>query len=191
MTTITKMAQGLSAGGSDQEKVRTDVARLFAALWPGPDLARSISELCGECTGACASQPVATGSVHLTLHFLGNVQRHRMPELVQALHVPFHPFELALSRCEKWRHGLVVAIPDMSPLPMLHLHAELGAALRGVGLHVDEREFRPHLTLARRHFQALPKTAGPPLRWLVDDYVLVESRATPRSEYQVLHRYAI
>jgi 2'-5' RNA ligase len=113
-----------------------------------------------------------------------------MPELVQALHVSFHPFELGFSRCEKWGHGLVVAIPDATPLPMVHLHAELGDALRGVGLHVDEREFRPHLTLARRHFQALPKTAGPRLRWLVDGYVLVESRATPRSEYQVLHRYA-
>ncbi len=185
------MAQGPTAGGSDTEEVRTDVARLFLALWPDPKLARSLRALCGERIGAGGFQLVATERIHLTLHFLGNVQRHRIPELLQALDLPFDLFELGLSRCDEWRHGLLVVIPDTIPLPMVHLHADLGAALRGLGLQIDEREFRPHLTLARRHFQALPKTTTLPLRWWVDGYVLVESRTSPRSEYQVLHRYAI
>lgn len=178
-----------STDATDKKKAGADVARLFTAVWPAPDLARSISALCGDCTGVCGSQVVATDSIHLTLHFLGNVPRHRMPELVRALNVPFRPFEFSLSRCENWRHGLVVAIPEVTPQPLIHLHAELGNALRCAGLRVDEREFRPHLTLARRHFQALPKTTGPPLLWMVDSYVLVESRATSRGEYQVVHRY--
>ena len=164
-------------------------ARLFIALWPGPALARSLATLCGSDTVGAAARPVATHSIHLTLNFLGDVPRQRMAELVPALHVPFQPFELSFSRCEPWRHGLVVAIPDAVPAPMVHLHAALNEVLRRLGLPVQERAFRPHLTLARRHFQPPPTPIGLPLRWLVDGYVLAQSGVTPGGDYLVLQRY--
>lgn len=179
----------LSAGAAEQGKGAADVVRLFIALWPGPALARSLATLCGSDTVGADARPVARHSIHLTLNFLGNVPRHRLAELVRALHVPFQPFELDFSRCEQWRHGLVVAIPDAVPAPMVHLHAELNKVLSRLDLPLQERAFRPHLTLARRHFQPPPTLTGAPLRWLVDGYVLAQSRTTPGGEYLVLQRY--
>lgn len=179
----------LSAGATGQGKGATDFARLFTALWPGPAQARSLATLCGSDAVGADARPVARHSIHLTLNFLGNVPRHRLAELVPALHVPFQPFELDFSRCEQWRHGLVVAVPDAVPAPMVHLHAELNKVLSRLGLPVEQRAFRPHLTLARRHFQPPPTRTGPPLRWLVDGYVLAQSGATPGGDYRVLQRY--
>jgi len=172
-----------------KEKAGGEQARLFIALWPEAEVARSIRAWCSKCTGVPGSLQVAPERLHLTLIFLGNVQRQRMPELVQALRLPFRPFELTFSRCEKWRHGLVVAPPDAIPQLLVDLHAVLREALRLMGLPFEDREFRPHLTLARRYSQALPEQAGPSVRWPVNGYVLVESRSIPRLEYQLLHRY--
>lgn len=163
------------------------VARLFTALWPDPDWARSLSTRCGNGTGTARLVPVA--NIHLTLNFLGAVPRHRLAELMPALRVPWQPFELSFSRFEKWRHGLVVALPDANPPALLELHAALHKALGNLGLASDERDFRPHLTLARRRLHPLPTTTTAPLRWWVEGYVLAESRATPCGQYRIVQRY--
>lgn len=166
-----------------------ETARLFIALWPEAALASALHAQCGVCIGGPHTRVVAPQRVHLTLHFLGQVPRQQVPALVSALRVPFQPFELSFSRCEQWPHGLLVAVPDTVTPPLSQLHAALGEVLQGLGLPVDERQFRPHLTLARRHTKPLPEPTGPPLRWPVAGYVLVESQATPPGAYHVVQDY--
>lgn len=164
-----------------------ETARLFIALWPEPALASALQALCGACTGGAKNRVVAPNRVHLTLHFLGNLPRQQVPALVSALRVPFQPFELSFSHCEQWPHGLLVAMPDTVTPPLARLHATLNEVLQGLGQLVDERQFRPHLTLARRHAEPLPVPKGPPLRWPITGYVLVESQTT--GAYQVVQAY--
>lgn len=166
-----------------------ETARLFIALWPEAAIASALHAQCGICTSNPRTRVVAQHRVHLTLHFMGHVLRQRVPALVSALRVPFQPFELSFSQCEQWSHGLVVAMPDRVPPPLARLHATLGEVLQGLGLPVDERQFRPHLTLARRHTGPLPVPTSPPLRWPVTGYVLVESQTTPPGAYQVVQTY--
>lgn len=70
------------------------------------------------------------------------------------------------------------------------VHAALGEALLRLGLPVDHREFRPHLTLARKYPGSLPASALPSVRWSVEGYALVESRTTPVNEYRIVHHFA-
>ena len=179
-----------SAGpGGDRDGAGGERARLFIALWPGAEVARSIRAWCSQCTGVPGPALVATERLHLTMVFLGDVPRHRIAELAQALQLPFRPFELSFSRCEWWPHGLLLATPDAIPQPLADLHAALNNALRVLGLPLEGREFRPHLTLARRCSQALSGLTGPAVRWPVNGYVLVESRSTPALEYRFVQRY--
>lgn len=142
--------------------------------------------------------------IHLTLHFLGSVPRQRLPALAEGLRVPFAPFDLALRRCERWPRGMLVALPDGLPPALAALHAALGVALQGLGLPVEQRAFRPHVTLARGYEaedtqQApLPAPLASPVHWHVSRYALVESHPVmapdaPRkivgTRYQVLHSY--
>ena len=45
--------------------------------------------------------------------------------------------------------------PHAAPGPLLELHADLGEALSGSSMPVEERGYKPHVTLARaRHGDA-------------------------------------
>ncbi len=141
---------------------------------------------------------LAPQQMHLTLHFLGSVSRQRLPALVEGLRVPFAPFDLALRRCERWPRGMLVALPDEPPPALADLHAALGAALQRLGLPVEQRAFRPHVTLARRYDGPVPAPLASPVRWHVTRYALVESRPvmapgvpqkTVGTSYRVLHHY--
>lgn len=166
-----------------------ETARLFIALWPEAAFASALHAQCGVCTTDPRARVVTPERLHMTLHFLGPVPRQQLPALVSALRVPFQPFELSFSRCEQWPHGLLVVVPDTVPPPLVQLHGALAAVLQGLGLPVDERPFRPHLTLARRHAGLCPDMKNPPLGWRVTAYVLVESQGAPAGAYRAVQAY--
>lgn len=119
---------------------------------------------------------------HLTLAFLGEVRpeiagevgsllgRFRMRQAVEARLGPATGFPRA-SRAR-------VAVVEVESKGLEILAAELADALRRLGLTLEERAFRPHLTLARlrtpRSLEPVPPVE--PIAWLVDRLELVESR---------------
>jgi 2'-5' RNA ligase len=166
-----------------------DNARMFIALWPDPAVRALLSQWRDGYAWPKSASPVRTEQLHVTLHFLGNIPRVRVPELVQALEVPFAPFELALGHSELWRGGVAVLSPDVVPAPLLALHAALGKALERLELPLEQRAYKPHVTLARRAGPVLPPIEGPPIRWQVDRYTLMESKLGAGAEYGVVQAY--
>lgn len=160
-------------------------ARLFLALWPD---AASLGALAAWQAGWVWPQGtavVAPAQLHLTLHFIGATPEARVPDLVRGLALPMRPFELTLDRAEVWPRGLAVLRPNAVPAPLQDLHAQLREALQRMALPVQDRAFRPHVTLARRASGALPPREPAALRWAVRGYALVQSRGG----YHVLARY--
>jgi 2'-5' RNA ligase len=168
----------------------SDTARVFIALWPNPSVRALLREWRDAYVWPKSASPVRTEQLHVTLHFLGNIPRERLPELVQRLDVPFSSFELGLGRPELWHGGIAVLEPDVVPEPLLALHGALGEALEGVGLTPEARAFRPHVTLARRAGPMLAQIDGPPVRWQVDGYELMESKVGAGSNYEIIQQYA-
>ncbi len=190
-------AQSTAAPTAAPATAAPATARLFLALWPTPGGAAALAQRLGLAPEAAHGRRVPP-QIHLTLHFLGAVPRQQLPTLVEGLRVPFAPFDLALRRCERWPRGMLVALPDEPPPALADLHAALGAALRRLGLPVEQRAFRPHVTLARRYDGPVPAPLANPVRWHVTRYALVESRPvmapsvpqkTVGTSYQVLHHY--
>jgi 2'-5' RNA ligase len=164
-------------------------ARLFLALWPEPEVRAALQEWRDGWRWPRAATPVAADKLHVTLHFLGNVTRERLPELAAGFAVPFTPFELAFGVPKLWPHGIAVLEPHTEPAPLLLLHAALAATLAGLGLQPEQRTYRPHVTLARRAAGAVVPSSGPPIRWDVRGYALVESRPGNGGAYTVLQHY--
>jgi RNA 2',3'-cyclic 3'-phosphodiesterase len=113
--------------------------------------------------------------VHLTLHFLGHLpvpEVEALPARLSAIAGRHHQFEVMVSG--------VGAFPGLSrpqvlwagiggvEMPRLTaLQADLGVGLHEAGLPVEERRFRPHLTLARIP-RPLPAPARSALRgWAI------------------------
>ena len=167
----------------------TDTARMFIALWPDAGVREQLREWRDGCAWPKSAAPVRTGQLHVTLHFLGNIPRVRVPELVQGLGVRFQPFELGFGHPEVWHGGIAVLAPDVVPEPLLALHGALGEALERLGLPLEARPYRPHVTLARRAGPEPGQIQGSPIHWQVDGYALMESKVGDGTAYSAVQTY--
>ncbi len=161
--------------------------RLFTALWPGPVTRRALSAWADALPWAAPARRVRAADLHLTLHFLGAVPADRLPAVQAALQAPSPRVALALDRCARLDGGALVLEPRAVPAGLTELQQALDERLRALGLPLEARRWRPHVTLAR-HARALAAVAPPtPLPWHSQGHVLVASR--PGSPYQVLQRF--
>jgi 2'-5' RNA ligase len=160
---------------------------LFIALWPTPAVRAGLCARRDAIGWPPPARVVSDQRLHLTLHFIGAVPSALWPHLLTALQVPCSGFELQLGAAQPWPHGLVVLPATSAPPPLSALHAALAGALAGLGLPVERRALRPHVTLARRADGAVLPTPATALRWRSNSYVLVNS--DPVDGYRVLARY--
>ena len=149
--------------------------------------ARAEQERRGAARGVAWVDP---RNLHLTLHFLGEIDDARWPALRDAVAPPLDagPPRLAL--------GLWGTFPPHGPSRVIWMgvtagaeglaaaHAELGARLQAVGLVPDARPFSPHLTVGRvkdpapASWRDAVLAAPPPAAFScrVDHATLVQSR---------------
>ena len=153
----------------------SDTLRLFVALWPDAGAHEWLRACDAAIAWPAAAARAGADRWHITLHFLGATPRSRLPELLPALQQPFDPFAFELGRVEAWPRGLVVVEPAQSAPALQDLQAALGQALLRVGLPVESRAFKPHVTLARRAARATLAAPSAPQRWPVSAYALVAS----------------
>jgi 2'-5' RNA ligase len=168
--------------------------RLFFALWPEAGLSGKLALLGKEAQAAAGGRAMRRETLHLTLAFLGGVSLDRADRaLAVAAEVRGDAFDLLLDRLECWRHNHIVwAGASLVPAAALHLAEELAGALRHEGFSLERRPFAAHVTLLRNAScpEALPQPK--PILWPVRDFVLVESRLSPKgAHYEVVGRWPL
>jgi 2'-5' RNA ligase len=164
--------------------------RLFIALQPDESVRNAMAAWQQACEWPRQAALVKPERMHMTLHFLGDVAADRLLELVARLQVGFVPFTLEIDTAAVWSQGVAVLQPQHTP-PALHtLHRELSLAVEALGIPLDPRPFRAHVTLARRAQGARCTAPAQSLRWPVQDgYALV--RTLPGGAgYETLARFA-
>lgn len=177
-----------TTGAKPVARTVADSARLFVALWPDADIRVALQAARALWKWEPGATVVRADRLHLTLHFLGDLPRERIPELTRALKLPFARCALTLDRGAVWRGGVAVLEPTAVPASLVELQRALGAALHAFGLPLETRPWRPHVTLARRSQADVPPVA--PLVWPLHGHALVESRPHPNPRYEVIARFA-
>lgn len=137
--------------------------------------------------------------LHLTLRFIGAVDRHQAADVDAALAaVNFQPFALALGDVGSFDHrGRVDCLwVGVRPREAVALLAQrVDAALARVGIAPETRAFVPHITVARfgrlagdpGGFPAAPLPAAP---FPISGFALWESRIVHGgADYQIIARY--
>lgn len=174
--------------------------RLFVAVRPPSEILDFLIGLMGGIAGARWQDD---DQLHLTLRFIGEVDRHTARDIHAALGAIYQlPFKLAVAGLGMFEkrgvpHTIWAGITPQEPVRMLH--KKVDHAVARVGLPADERAFHPHITLARLNRSAGPvfdflagsgRVAGPPFR--VDAFGLFESQLTPDGAvYTELERYPL
>lgn len=164
-------------------------ARLFLGLFPDEPVRRDLAAWRDAWKWPRSATPVRTERLHLTLHFIGDVERERVPELAQALREPFDHVEMRFGRAVLWPHGVAVLEPDQLAPGLADLHAALAGILDAHCLPVDARPYRPHVTMARRAVGALAPSDGPAIAWPLDRYALMESTVGADGGYTLVEEY--
>jgi 2'-5' RNA ligase len=164
--------------------------RLFLALWPDATATRALARLRDAWSWPAGSSPTRTERLHMTLHFIGAVQAERVEEIGAALACAFEPFTLSFGHAELWQHGTAVVCPRETPERLARLHTRLAEALHGLGLPVEDRPLRPHVTVARRARGAVPPAMDQATEtWQVSEgFSLVQSLPGGQG-YRVLRRF--
>lgn len=173
--------------------------RLFVAIRPPQEVREQLLDLMEGVSDVRWQQDE---QLHLTLRFIGEVERPVAEDIAAALgYLRVDRFLIALEgvgRFEKHRHGTLWA--GVRPKDQLKaLAAKVERACQSAGLAPERRAFHPHITLARWKGRApgidgfLEQhgglTSGP---WEVGEFILYESRlGREGAHYEPLEAYAL
>jgi RNA 2',3'-cyclic 3'-phosphodiesterase len=174
--------------------------RLFVAIRPPHRVRQQLLAIMGGVSGV---RWQTDEQLHVTLKFIGEVDRHKAQDIHAALgsiHQP--PFEIRICGIGSFdRRGqpevLWAGIEPQEPLQALH--KKVDQALLRVGVEQERRAYTPHVTLAR-----LKRSSGPVGALLeqsggfrtpsfpVDYFSLFESNLTPEgAHYSIVERYPL
>jgi 2'-5' RNA ligase len=174
--------------------------RLFVAI-PPPDRVRQL--LLGAMGGISDARWQSEDQLHLTLRFIGEVDRHRAGDVHAALGAIHHPrFEIAVNGLGTFdRRGQPETVwAGVAPHePLKALYKKVDQAIARVGVEPEQRAYFPHITLARLKrssgsVRGLIEEAGG-LRsepFQVDRFALYESKLTPEGAvYTIVEAYPL
>lgn len=133
---------------------------------------------------ALAAVPVAADNLHLTLLFLGAVDGAWLPQLCQlGCQVASRQagFSVVLDQLGVFPQAKVAWIgPSQAPRQLLELEQALRAEVLALGLPLDVRPYRPHLSLYRKACSLPPSVElCSPITLPVSEFHLYESCSTP------------
>ncbi len=173
--------------------------RLFVAVRPPREIRDRLLAMMG---GVENARWQSDEQLHLTVRFIGEVDRHQAQDIAAALGSLRHPpFEIALAGAGSFgRNGKGALWAGVAPQEELKaLHKKLDQALLRVGIAPETRAYHPHVTLARLGRNSGPVEAfvgrwrgltSPP--FAVDGICLYESRlGSEGASFSVAERYRL
>lgn len=153
---------------------------MFFALWPNAAVRGRLHQLALQYHAACGGRVMQRENIHLTLLFLGEVERAKLEPLQQAVgSLVVSPFTFDLRRFSCWQHnriGYVAPDEDVPALPQLS--QVLLQVTSSVGIKCDTRAFVPHVTLLRNIVHPVDPQPIKAVEWRVGEFSLMESVQT-------------
>ena len=155
--------------------------RLFFALWPDDSLRAGLQLRLPALVQAVRGKAQRPDQWHVTLEFLGAVPAERQAAVWAAAdEVSAGPFDVTFDALDHWRRPQVYCLAaTRTPALLGQLVAELRAALWAHGFVPESREYRPHVTLARKVRSAAAGPLEPAIHWPADRFALVRSVTDP------------
>lgn len=171
-----------------------DQTRIFFALWPDATTRARLARIAACLPLKRPARRVPDYNLHLTLHFIGNVDREAADCMRRSARaVNGEAFDLCIDGAGCFTRARVGWLGASTiPEPLEALHASLGSELRGCGFTPEARAFHPHVTVARKLAHMPAGEAFEPLQWKVDNFVLVESCSSENGvRYEVRESYPL
>jgi len=159
-----------------------DTKRLFFALWPDHRQRDRLRDVINSVAKTVEGRAVDRRNWHVTLVFIGTFPAHRVPYLLErAADVEVEPFRLTFDRLEYWARPRVASLSAATVPPELQALVDaLNRIVLDLGLTVEDRVYRPHITVVRnaRAFTTERLSQRTTTEW--SRFELMESRSGPQ-----------
>lgn len=173
---------GTTEGNPD---IKTETIRVFFAIWPDDAARKQLAGLAEQLREAmlCSGRKTKAENIHLTLVFVGEVDASKLEALCRVADEikdsGARAFDFALEKIRHWkRNRIVYAAAGRVPQELTDLVSALADALSAAGFSLEQRTYKPHVTLMRDALcQSLPELAEP-ITWRVREWMLVKSEQT-------------
>ncbi|HSM29839.1 MAG TPA: RNA 2',3'-cyclic phosphodiesterase [Woeseiaceae bacterium] len=155
--------------------------RVFFALWPDDRQRDRLRDHISPLAKLVEGQVVYRGNWHVTTVFIGDFPEARLPELrARADEIAVEPFRLRFDRVEFWPRPKVASLvaPTVPPELQRLVDAQ-NSLLADFGVTVEDRTYRPHITVVRRArpFETQRLAQAAVVEW--SGFELVESISQP------------
>lgn len=168
--------------------------RLFFALWPDDDMRARLATQRLEITRISGGRPTLPVTMHMTLVFCGNVPEKRVLQMqMVAARTRIAPFDYAIDTAGCFAGPQVAWLAsDSPPKGLFELQRTLFQSIREANFEVDDRTFRPHITVARHITSAFEPYPITPLTWPVRAFSLVHAIQSGNSiKYETLDTWPL
>jgi RNA 2',3'-cyclic 3'-phosphodiesterase len=164
--------------------------RLFFALWPD----EYTWQQCVNISNALVSpqsQPIQPANIHVTLLFLGNIDSDKEERLKQALATIQVPkITLQFDSLSFWAKPRILCLTAKESSPEIETIVEtLSRMARDLSIPIDDRQFKPHVTLVKKAKTQIPLEFKP-IVWQAHYFCLVESCLFSNGiEYRIVEKW--
>jgi len=169
--------------------------RVFFALWPDNATRKQITETFEQSNiDKKQGRIVRPDNLHITLHFIGNVNQQKLDCLHSAAQtVKAEDFNFELDYYGYFQKPKVLWMGlKQVPRAMEILHKKLSESLSGCDYQMEHRPYAPHVTLMRKLTKPEKLENIKPISWQVNEFVLVESISIEGGvRYEVRERYKL
>jgi len=151
--------------------------RLFFGLWPDHRQRDRLRDFITPLAKEVDGRIIDRHKWHVTLAYIGDFEERLIPALQKAAsEIEFEPFRLRFDRLEFWPRPKVASLVTPTVPPELQvLVQQLNGVLLRAGKLVEERTYRPHITVARnaRPFETMRPAQAAITEW--NSFELIES----------------
>ena len=168
--------------------------RVFYALVLSPALRPPLGDIARDTARRVHGRPVPAENLHLTLAFIGEIARSRLPTLIDVgAALQGEAMTLVLDRLGGFRRAGVAWLgASRPPRELGTFAAALVRALAAAGVPCDERPFHPHMTIARRCRVPPDEQPVGPYAWAIDEFALMQSETgTEGARYRSLAKWPL
>jgi RNA 2',3'-cyclic 3'-phosphodiesterase len=167
--------------------------RLFFAVFPDSETRSRLAAAAQALVLDTESRKVPSENYHMTLAFIGEVSAPlaAFEAVGAAQRIP--AFTARFDGYEYWpAPSVVVARASSYPAPLEDLRRGLCADLAQCGVRLDDRPFRPHVTIARKVPQAPVLQAMSEIAWTAHSFQLARSdRSRAGAVYTVVDSWSL
>lgn len=176
---------------TDPQRPASPKARLFVALWPDVAVREQLLRIQAAWRWPPGAALTPPERLHVTLHFIGDVDRDRVSELAAALRaVRVEPVSCRFDTAELWPGGVAVLCASRVPASLTRMQVAVRATIERVqGLAGERRRFQPHVTLARKASPMAAQDLPFAVQWTADRFALVESLRGAATAYRSIQAY--